>query len=128
MFIGTMNTADRSIRSIDVALRRRFEFFPCPPSSAILNAYYARDHYTNHVPSLLAGFDALNASLESARDKHHTIGHAFFMKPEMNTDELRRVWSRQIEPLLEDYFYDEPDVVPQSFGAEQFWPELKSPP
>jgi 5-methylcytosine-specific restriction enzyme B len=39
-FIATMHTADRSIRSIDVALRRRFEIFECLPEASILQAFY----------------------------------------------------------------------------------------
>lgn len=78
LFIGTMNTADRSIRAIDIALRRRFEVFECPPESSILTKYYASDN-TNEVPDLVEGFEALNTELEGQLDRHHTIGQTFFM-------------------------------------------------
>ena len=45
-FIGTMNTADRSIRSIDIALRRRFDVFECAPDPTILRTWYGRHENT----------------------------------------------------------------------------------
>lgn len=120
-FIGTMNTADRSIRSIDVALRRRFEVFECNPDRSILERYY--ETRTNQVPSLFEGFDELNARLTSARDRHHTIGHAFFMHPVLSPKLLSTIWRRKILPILEEYFFDEPEAL-REYEAARFWPEV----
>jgi hypothetical protein len=120
--IATMNTADRSIRSIDVALRRRFEIFECPADPEILSAYYAADASTN-VPDLVTGFAALNAALSDLIDRHHTIGQTFFMRRTFSETDLRRVWLRQIAPLIEDYLFDQPDVI-ETFTLERFWPDL----
>lgn len=119
-FIGTMNTADRSIRSIDVALRRRFVVFECPPDPEILRRYYETIGH-NDVEGLVDGFELLNERLASYLDKHHTIGHTYFMQSEMTPQRLRRVWRRQIAPLIEEFFFDQPDIVAE-FGIEQFWP------
>jgi 5-methylcytosine-specific restriction enzyme B len=120
--IATMNTADRSTRSIDVALRRRFEIFECPPRPEILTAYYDEPSHTTGVPGLEAGFAKLNEELRAQLDRHHTIGHSFFMRDLFTADHLRRTWDRQIRPLLEDYFFDQEDLVDQ-YKRERFWPD-----
>jgi 5-methylcytosine-specific restriction protein B len=123
-FIGTMNTADRSIRSIDVALRRRFEVFECPPDPDILQRWYVNGN-VNTVPDLLPGFAELNRVLENALDRHHTIGHTFFMAKAFDEKALARVWKRKIGPLLEEYFFDRPDFAAK-FTFAQFWPSASS--
>jgi hypothetical protein len=120
--IATMNTADRSTRSIDIALRRRFEIFECPPRSDILTAYYDESPHTTGVPELEVGFSKLNEELRAQLDRHHTIGHSFFMRDLFTADHLRRTWDRQIRPLLEDYFFDREDLVDQ-YTRERFWPD-----
>jgi AAA domain (dynein-related subfamily) len=121
LFIGTMNTADRSIRSIDIALRRRFEIIECFPDRRILEAHYASA--INGVADLLDGFDRLNQRLQDLLDRHHTIGHSFFMADPMTPDRLRNTWRRQLAPLLEEYFFDQPDVA-QSFQVDDLWPSV----
>ena len=125
LFIGTMNTADRSIRSIDIALRRRFDVFECTPDRALLERYYAAGH-RNEVPDLLDGFEKLNAALEAELDRHHTIGHAFFMADPMTADRLRHVWKHKIGPLIEEYFFDRSDLA-AAFTSTAYWPSLRSP-
>jgi MoxR-like ATPase len=122
LFIGTMNTADRSIRSIDIALRRRFQIFDCPPDVRILERYY-ESNGTNHVPDLFTGFVRLNEELQEDLDKHHSIGHTFFMAKEMTAERVRWVWKRQIGPLIEEYFFDQPDIG-SAFTPERFWPAV----
>jgi 5-methylcytosine-specific restriction endonuclease McrBC GTP-binding regulatory subunit McrB len=121
LLIGTMNTADRSIRSIDVALRRRFDVFECPPNAAILQRYYASR--VNDVADLVAGFEALNAALRERLDRHHAIGHAFLMADPMTPQRLRHIWRHKIGPLIEEYFFDQPDVASE-FDGVRFWPSL----
>jgi hypothetical protein len=122
-FVGTMNTADRSIRSIDIALRRRFEVFELRPDREVLRRFYAKSENTNEVPSLLDGFEALNQELTNRLDRHHTVGHAFFMRERLTPRNLRAVWERKIGPLIEEYFFDQPDVA-AALLPSAFWPEL----
>jgi 5-methylcytosine-specific restriction protein B len=121
MIIGTMNTADRSIRTIDTALRRRFEIFDCPPDADALARYYDNPIRECLVDDLVGGFERLNQRLLERLDKYHTIGHTFFMDEHFTDDRLRRVWNRQLLPLLEEYFFDQPDVVAE-FSLSEFWP------
>lgn len=120
-FIGTMNTADRSVRSIDSALRRRFEIFECFPERRILEEYYAFN--TNQVADLFDGFEKLNALLASKIDRHHTVGHTFFMEPVFSPKNLFIVWTRQIYPLIEEYFFDQSDQL-ELFALGTFWPSM----
>jgi hypothetical protein len=124
-FIGTMNTADRSIRSIDIALRRRFDVFECKPDAAILAAWY--DKHENSVPNLLDGFVRLNEVLEREIDRHHAIGHTFLITDTLNPKRLAAIWERKIGPLLEEYFFDRPDLA-ASFEVNQYWPSVVAGP
>jgi hypothetical protein len=123
--IGTMNTADRSIRSIDIALRRRFEIFECPPRPELLDWHYAKPGHVCEVPDLAAGLRQLNAALVEQLDRHHTIGHSFFMSRKFDHGDLQRVWDRQLYPLIEEYFFDQPDVAAQ-FQLAEYWASAKT--
>jgi hypothetical protein len=118
-FLGTMNTADRSIRSMDTALRRRFDIVECPPRRDILERYFR--HGGNEVVGLLDGFEKLNQLLTELLDRHHTIGHSFFMRRPMTAARLEQIWRHKIAPLIEEYFFDQPDLS-EKFSIELLWP------
>lgn len=71
--IGTMNTADRSITSLDTALRRRFEFIEMMPDVSKLSM----DCEGINLQELLK---AINTRIEYLLDREKTIGHAFFYR------------------------------------------------
>jgi hypothetical protein len=54
-------------------------------------------------------------------DRHHGIGHSFFMQDSFDRSDLVDVWELQLAPLLEDYFYDRPNLM-QKYGLDKFWP------
>jgi hypothetical protein len=118
-FIGTMNSADRSIRSIDAALRRRFDVFELPASGDVLSRFLGPDNETS--PLLVRGFDLLNEALSGQIDRHHQIGHSFLMRRGMTRQELEGIWDRRIFPLIEEYFFDQPDLA-REFAIDRFWP------
>ncbi|EAI5973571.1 AAA family ATPase [Campylobacter coli] len=97
--LGTMNTADRSITSLDTALRRRFEFIEMMPDVSKLS-----DNYKDvNLQELL---EAINTRIEYLLDREKTIGHAFFIGVE-NLEDLKKVFQNKIIPLLQEYFYND---------------------
>ncbi|OOX98148.1 endonuclease, partial [Campylobacter coli] len=97
--LGTMNTADRSITSLDAALRRRFEFIEMMPDVSKLSD----DYKDVNLRELLK---AINTRIEYLLDREKTIGHAFFIDVE-NLEDLKKVFQNKIIPLLQEYFYND---------------------
>lgn len=101
--IGTMNTADRSLTGLDVALRRRFVFKAMPPRPNLLDGVEVESIPIKH---LLA---VLNQRIEALLGRDHCLGHAYFM-PLRQTPMLHKlaeIFSNQVLPLLQEYFFDD---------------------
>jgi hypothetical protein len=96
--LGTMNTADKSLALLDVALRRRFDFEELAPDFNVCSKF----------PALRPLMDELNARLELRKDRDHRIGHAFFMNVG-SVDEFNTVFRRKVVPLLQEYFFNDID-------------------
>ena len=99
--IGTMNTADRGIALLDVALRRRFDFverMPNPDHDDI-----AEDIEGVKGRDLLR---AINRRIVEKLDRERQIGHTFLIGVQ-TLDELKHVFQNRIIPLLQEYFYDD---------------------
>lgn len=101
--IGTMNTADRSLAGLDIALRRRFSFVEMPPEPGKLAGVKVAGI------DLAAMLEIMNRRIEVLLDRDHTLGHAYFMSLR-NGDELEQlaaVFRGQILPLLQEYFFED---------------------
>ncbi|PZO09388.1 MAG: restriction endonuclease [Lysobacteraceae bacterium] len=97
--IGTMNTADRSIALLDIALRRRFEFREIGPDYSVI----ARKVEEVELSLLLK---VINDRIEFLADRDRLIGHAYFSAVRSIVD-LRAVFQGRIIPLLQEYFFDD---------------------
>lgn len=101
--IGTMNTADRSLAGLDVALRRRFEFVEMLPDVEALGGVKVEG-----VP-LDALLDTMNRRIEVLLGRDYMLGHAYFMglKETPTLEALAGVFRRQVLPLLQEYFFED---------------------
>ena len=96
--IGTMNTSDRSIASLDIALRRRFTFIEIAPEPTIL------ENKNIAGVDLQKLLEEINRKITILLNRDHCIGHSYFIKIE-NIKDLKQVWFNEIMPLLNEYFY-----------------------
>jgi hypothetical protein len=121
--IGTLNTADRSVQGLDLALRRRFDFFEIQPSVEILKAHYKKPGNKNDLKDkLFAGFEKLNEQISNAvGDRHLQVGHSYFMKKHMTRASLEKTWNQQLFPLIEEYFFDSAETA-AGFKLDDYWP------
>lgn len=95
--IGTMNTADKSIALLDIALRRRFTFVGMYPNSDLVH------------PSVKNQFEVLNKRIiESGKGRDFQIGHSYFMGNEFN---LVSTMNNKVIPLLMEYFMNDEVTV-----------------
>jgi len=118
--IATMNSADRSIALVDVALRRRFSFYRMTPDYSLLNESIGPDNL--NVGVLL---QSLNTRISGQLGEDFELGHSYFLskrhegQPILDIDELRLAWFHTVIPLLEEYFRGDlsrvADVVGDAF-------------
>lgn len=94
--IGTMNTADKSIALLDIALRRRFEFVPMYPDISMVKTEY-QDF-----------FEKLNKAIKIRKGYDFTIGHAYFMDDRLTLD---KILNNRVIPLLFEYLMNDEKEV-----------------
>lgn len=113
--IGTMNTADRSIALVDHALRRRFAFLELSPNYTVLEKFHAANGYP--AAGLIETLKQVNRQIG---DAHYMLGISFFLRSDIK-DQIEDVWRMEIEPYLEEYFFD------QNSKVDEFrWEKIKS--
>lgn len=107
--IGTMNTADRSIALVDHALRRRFAFLHVAPNYELLKQYHHEKNTQYPIERLIPQLEILNKNI---KDYHYEIGPSYFLRKDL-AEHIESIWRTEIEPYLEEYFFDQPEKVEQ---------------
>lgn len=102
--IGTMNTADRSVDTLDIALRRRFAFHEIMPEPSIITK--AANKSVVQGVDLVQLLQTINNRIELLLSREHCIGHAYFLNIE-GLDDLKQVFKENILPLLQEYFFND---------------------
>lgn len=106
--LGTMNTADRSIALLDIALRRRFDFIEMMPDTSMLEPI--------EDVNLSQMLDIINNRIEYFYDRDHMIGHAYLTNVE-KIEDISKVLKNKIIPLLQEYFYDDFEKIGLILGG-----------
>lgn len=117
--LGTMNTADRSVEALDSALRRRFSFEEKMPEPDLIESIL-KDKATWNKISLQNVLERINDRITILIDRDHQIGHSYFLslKNSKNFDEdLLKVFTDKIIPLLQEYFYHDYVKIGMVLGA-----------
>ena len=127
---GAMNTADRSIALLDTALRRRFEFEELMPDADIIPGADGEGNIEDGEGGsidLRRLLESMNQRIRFLLDREHMIGHSYFMDIESFAD-LRKVLSRRVLPLLQEYFYEDWSriqlVLRDRIGDDQNLPQI----
>lgn len=130
--IGTMNIADHSLALVDLALRRRFAFVTLAPSfnEAWLAWTAERLGDKQLVQQLQGAVRSLNDLISNDVNlgPSFMVGHSYFT-PDGHIHDARG-WLQErieleLEPLLQEYWFDNPERVEEGLGF--FAPLIEQP-
>jgi|GEM_PF-2250858 len=113
--VGAMNTADRSIALLDLALRRRFTFLEVLPDVQVIRDTTGDGGVVEgiNVAQLL---EHLNSRVRVLLDRDHQIGHSYLTGIKRGLPELHFRWYHKVIPLLQEYFYNDGEKLQQVLG------------
>jgi 5-methylcytosine-specific restriction protein B len=112
--VGTMNTADRSIRLLDAALRRRFAFIELMPDSEVLAGGRVGDL------DLVLFLTELNRRVARIEGREKQIGHSFLLhegQPVSDPAVFAGHFRHEILPLLQEYAYEDYKELAEYVGT-----------
>lgn len=121
--IGTMNAADRSLATIDYALRRRFAFVRLLPAfeneenrEKLQTWLTARQHLQGtQVAQIMRDFRHFNDEIGADLGDDFKIGHSYVTVNKLNADNFDEVYAEileyEVKPLLCEYYFDQPERV-----------------
>ena len=113
--IGTMNTADRSIALVDLALRRRFSFVDFTTTEEPIKGLLRRWLDANELGHMNWVADIVDGANDKLNDHHAAVGPSYFMrkdldgKPSLNTADVERIWKHNVFPYIEERLFGESD-------------------
>ncbi len=111
--VATMNTADRSIKLIDAALRRRFAFVELMPDSQKLQGASIGALALDEL------MDELNDRITKHVGREKQLGHSYFLEggqPITDPDQFARRFRQEILPVLQEFCYDDYASLAQYLG------------
>ena len=118
--IGTMNTADRSIALVDLALRRRFYFVEFHPDEWPVKGLLGRWLDTNNSEMAWAAgiVDRANELLRDGGAREAAIGPSYLMKEGLDEEKAKRVWEHNVLPYVKEHLYGETDEGLKKFDFD----------
>jgi len=114
VLLGTMNSVDRSVALVDYALRRRFAFIRVNPDSDIVRALRTDSPHGAIAAELLESF---NRWMLGRLGREYLLGHSIFLNATVSLADMasfENVWRLDVAPLLEEYFFGEPDALSEA--------------
>ena len=116
--IGTMNTADRSIALVDLALRRRFYFVEFHPDNEPVKGVLRRWLQASR-PDMEWVADVVERANELLKDdRHAAIGPSYFMKNGLDAEIVDRIWKHSVLPYIEERRFGG-DEVSEDFDLDK---------
>lgn len=109
--IGTMNTADRSIALVDLALRRRFYFIEFHPDHDPVKSVLRRWLEENETDMTWVAKVVERANEKLKNDRHAAIGPSHFIKDNLTNESVRRIWKHSVLPYIEERLFGDRNQI-----------------